>query len=242
MTIKLNGIGQERKELVAAIAEITGEKPKYMGVPSVAYKIGIFIVTKDGNIETEEAEETAIVYLLQELLEKGYPVEEDLMKLSGREESEDSQSMAVVEEIGEVKEPTEPAGIAIQMPLKQFSESQLINLYALVEAKGHLMKKAFATEELPINIIDDRLDFPWFSKDSSPDEVDAYMHFVTALCDMAQKQKRITSKPKVDENEKYAFRCFLLRLGFIGEEYKKDRKILLQNLSGSAAFKHCQSE
>ena len=36
----------------------------------------------------------------------------------------------------------------------------------------------------------------------------------------------------------YAFRCFLLRLGFIGDEYKAVRKILLANLSGSSAFKN----
>jgi hypothetical protein len=46
---------------------------------------------------------------------------------------------------------------------------------------------------------------------------------------------------KVD-NEKYAFRCFLLRLGFIGAEYKTDRKILLKNLTGSSAFKNGGAE
>ena len=54
---------------------------------------------------------------------------------------------------------------------------------------------------------------------------------------MAKNQKRITAKPREDENEKYAFRCFLLRLGFIGDEFKEDRKILLKNLDGSSAFK-----
>ena len=63
------------------------------------------------------------------------------------------------------------------------------------------------------------------------------MDFVTALCERAKKAKRITAKQRTVENEKYAFRCFLLRLGFIGTEYKKDRKILLKNLSGSAAFR-----
>ena len=42
---------------------------------------------------------------------------------------------------------------------------------------------------------------------------------------------------KAVENEKYAFRCFLLRLGFIGAEYKTERKILLKNLTGSSTFK-----
>ena len=63
------------------------------------------------------------------------------------------------------------------------------------------------------------------------------MHLVTALCDMARNQKRINAKEAEVVNEKYAFRCFLLRLGFISEEYKMERKILLRNLSGSAAFR-----
>lgn len=38
-------------------------------------------------------------------------------------------------------------------------------------------------------------------------------------------------------NDKYAFRCFLLRLGFIGDEYKIARKVLLKNLTGNSAFR-----
>ena len=47
----------------------------------------------------------------------------------------------------------------------------------------------------------------------------------------------MTAREKPVENEKFAFRCFLLKLGFIGAEYKADRKVLLRNLTGSAAFK-----
>ena len=57
-------------------------------------------------------------------------------------------------------------------------------------------------------------------------------------CKMSKEQKRINSTEKKVSNEKYAFRCFLLRLGFIGEEYKTDRRILLKNLTGSSAFKN----
>ena len=54
---------------------------------------------------------------------------------------------------------------------------------------------------------------------------------------MAKTQKRISPHRKDVENEKYAFRCFLLRLGFIGEQFKDDRKELLKYLSGNSAFK-----
>ncbi|NCC69938.1 MAG: virulence protein, partial [Clostridia bacterium] len=52
----------------------------------------------------------------------------------------------------------------------------------------------------------------------------------------------VNSTEKAVENEKYAFRCFLLRLGFIGSEYKSERKILLANLTGSSAFKNGQTK
>lgn len=49
--------------------------------------------------------------------------------------------------------------------------------------------------------------------------------------------KNIVKSIKEVDNPKYAFRCFLLRLGFIGDQYKQTRKILLKRLSGSSAFK-----
>ena len=65
----------------------------------------------------------------------------------------------------------------------------------------------------------------------------AYDTFICKLCEMARNQKRVSATEKQVDNEKYAFRCFLLRLGFIGNEYKTERKILLKNLTGSSAFK-----
>ena len=53
---------------------------------------------------------------------------------------------------------------------------------------------------------------------------------------MAKGAKRVTATEKEVDSEKYAFRGFLLRLGFIGADSKEQRKHLLKNLSGSAAF------
>ncbi len=53
---------------------------------------------------------------------------------------------------------------------------------------------------------------------------------------MAKESVRVTATEKEVESEKYAFRGFLLRLGFIGTDSKEHRKILMKNLSGSAAF------
>ncbi len=221
MEYKFNVTGIDRKRLAAAISEFTGAKAEYQFMPTCAYVIGNFTLSKEGTLSCEDG--TDVTALLEKLTADGFTAEYDA------EPTTETESDNIASE--------KEHGIAIQIPLAGFTESSLQNLHALVEAKGSLIKKAFGVNALPINQIDDRLDFPWFAEESSPDELQAYMHFITALCEMAKNQKRITAKEKETDNEKYAFRCFLLRLGFIGAEYKGERKILLHNLSGSSAFK-----
>ena len=123
------------------------------------------------------------------------------------------------------------------MPRADFPDIVLENLKGLVESKAALIKKALNIESIPIIVTEELISFPWFQGECSAEEVKAYTHFVTALCERAKKQTRVNSTEKSVDNEKYAFRCFLLRLGFIGPEYKTERKILLSKLSGSSAFK-----
>ena len=93
-------------------------------------------------------------------------------------------------------------------------------------------------EDLTITAEDDKISFPWFTGFPAPDEISAYAKFIGKLCGMAKTQKRVTAKEKPVENEKFAFRVFLIRLGFVGDEYRVARKILLKNLSGNSAFKN----
>lgn len=218
MEYKFNVTGTDRKRLAAAISEFTGEKAEYQFMPTCAYVIGEFTLSKEGSLSCEDS--TDVTALLEKLTADGFTAEYDAEPITETEADKE-----------------ESHGIAIQIPMAGFTETALQNLHTLVEAKGSLIKKALGVTSLPINQIDDRLDFPWFAEDSTPEELNAYMHFITALCEMAKKQKRITAKEKETDNEKYAFRCFLLRLGFIGAEYKGERKTLLRNLSGSSAFR-----
>lgn len=132
---------------------------------------------------------------------------------------------------------TVPTGLCVSMPRSMFSESALANLKALVAAKGGLLKKALGVNDLPIEVTDDKVSFPWLEGERTPEEIRVCGRFITKLCEMARSQKRVTVKEHDTDNEKYAFRCFLLRLGYIGKEYKPDRKLLLRDLSGSSAFK-----
>lgn len=100
--------------------------------------------------------------------------------------------------------------------------------------------EALGTEDLEIKMSEERIIFPWFTLSGEPDEAEAYSWLVTTLVEMVKRQKRIiVSKGGNGDSasEKYQFRCFLLRLGFIGDEYKAARKILFKNLTGSSAFR-----
>ena len=104
--------------------------------------------------------------------------------------------------------------------------------------KQTLFQRAFRTDSTEIGITEEKISFTWFSNTEDGDEIAAYTQFVSGLCDMARDAKRVSSKPTETDNDKYAFRCFLLRLGFIGKEYKTARKILLRNLTGNSAFRY----
>lgn len=76
-----------------------------------------------------------------------------------------------------------------------------------------------------------------FAGPLSPEQVRVCTQLTSAMNRMAITQKRIQAKTVNDENEKYALRIWLIRLGLNGNEHKELRKILMQNLSGHAAFR-----
>ena len=221
MIINYNVTGSERKRLVTALSNITGVKAKYLGMPSMAYEVGAFIIDKNGSLEfSDKADGEKIENVAQCLAREGFIAEEQINATEGKQTA-DSEALS----------------LCISMPRSSFTEKALENLKGILEAKGDLIRHALEAEDLPIEISEDEVSFPWFEELPTPEEIKAYTHFISALSEMAINQKRITVKEKEVENEKYAFRCFLLRLGFIGKDYKDERKILLRNLTGSSAFK-----
>ena len=215
MELNFHVNGTERKRLVQTISDWLGVPAKYCGAPTFNYEVDYFTIDRNGSLSFDDrADSEVIERLLQHIYDEGF----DIDQIHTEEEDE-------------------PCAVCISMPRSLFTDSNLENLKALIAAKGSLIKKALGVSELPLEITDAKVSFPWFPAAPNPDEMNAYDTFICKLCEMARNQKRISSTEKAVDNEKYAFRCFLLRLGFIGNEYKTERKILLRNLSGSSAFK-----
>ena len=237
MTFNYNVTGTERKRLADYISGFMGTEKKYLGAPTFAYQIGYITVSKDGAVSFEDrGYNSDIDALMSELEAEGFHTEDTIAKADSTATAAQPDEAQASTEDAPVETPTAD-GLTIQMPAASFTPEALANLNSLLAAKGRLIRKALGAADLPVEVSDDKVSFPWFNGETTAEEVKAYTHLVAALCDMARNQKRITAKEKITDNDKYAFRCFLLRLGFIGAEFKNERKILLRNLSGNSAFK-----
>ena len=226
MKANYNLTGTKRKELVNAIAEITGEKADYKRMPTCAYEIGDITVDKDGSVTCEDEEKLKKV--MEALNEKGFTAEGE------QEDGKAEQPEQVATTEKENATGQEPA-LTISLPLASANIDTLKNL---ISAKESLIKKALGITDTQINITDEKIEFPWFDRELTSEEVSAYTRFLSFLCKLSKEVNRCSGKEHPAVNEKYTFRCFLLRLGFIGAEYKEDRKVLLKNLTGSSAFKN----
>ena len=252
MRIHYNLSGAARKALVTAITEELNLPAHYQGAPTFAYEVGGYQIDTVGMLEgTDNHGLVADLLGLHDF--KVEQEEYDTMPLAVITVPDDlaiPETAALGGKVSPYHDEQEPPAygqpegndFAIEVPLTGFTPEKLDNLIKLVKAKETLLRTALRAGDLPIQQTVDTLRFPWFflegNAQDNGDKVKAYTLLVEKLCTAAMQQKRVTAKEKSVENAKFAFRVFLIRLGFVGDEYKAARKILLQNLSGNSAFKN----
>ena len=212
MTIAFHLTGEKRKSLVKAVSEILEIPAEYQYMPTCAYKIGeCYTVTKEGNLEiSNSADKKETEHLMEELKKRGY-------------------------DVPDTAEP-ESTKLTVQMPADFFTQHTLSNLRQICENKAALFQAAFQTDSLDIISSDEKVEFPWFKVEQDGD-ADAYCTFISMLCEFAKNQGRINRKPDTSDNPKYTMRCFLIRLGMVGAEFKAARKVILRNHTGNSAFR-----
>lgn len=207
---------KQRPKLAQEIGNLLGTAPHYERVPSCAYDIAGYRLDKEGVLHIPDGTEKEIVEdLILQLRERGF--------------QDDAE---VTEEV-----PVQQEKLTIAILKESLTDTALENLQKIIANKQTLFQRAFRTDSTEVEITEEKINFTWFPYTTDSDEIAAYTQFISRLCDMARDAKRVSSKPAETDNDKYAFRCFLLRLGFIGKEYKTARKILLRNLTGNSAFR-----
>lgn len=207
---------KQRPKLAQEIGNILGTVPHYERVPSCAYDIAGYRLDKEGVLHIPEGTEETTKDLIRQLRERGF--------------QDDAE---VTEEV-----PVQEDKLTIGIPRESLTDTALENLQRIIANRQTLFQRAFRMDSTEIEITEEKINFTWFPYTTDSDKMAAYTQFISRLCDMARDAKRVSSKPTETDNDKYAFRCFLLRLGFIGKEYKTARKILLRNLTGNSAFRY----
>ena len=234
MQIKYNVRGDRRKALVAVMRDTLQDATRYLGAPSFAFQVGKYTVDKNGTVTCpDDADSAQIDTLIRELAHDGFvgqrigepakPAEQQIIETPRKE-----IMASTLDSLDR---------LSVEIPKDDMTPIALENLRRLVASKETLLKKALGTDSLPMTEHSDRIEFGWFRPTDDQAELAAYYQLVRGLCELARIQKRVSESEQQVDNEKYAFRCFLLRLGFIGQDYKDSRRVLLKRLTGNAAFR-----
>ena len=186
MEVKYNLTGPARKALVKAIENITGEKAIYKKVPSCAYTVEGYTITKEGTLQWDERTDISSAKLLvKRLADAGFAAEDFQIESIEPDKSEP------VEE-----------GLCIQIPKSSISDFELDLMKKMIAGKASLIKKATGASNLDVEIKDDVVCFPWFDALPDPEMIRAVSVFITRLAALSREIKRVTASEREVKNEK----------------------------------------
>ncbi|MBV4421042.1 virulence-related protein [Clostridium tyrobutyricum] len=232
----------DRKETVKILGKHFGVKPGYMGVPSFAYQIkssqGIITIDKNGKIKNSKGVEVELQELLSDFQEE--PIKEKNM-------------------VAEVTFPMAGhTGITLRNLINMISSKQTLIKKAL-DIETDIVTGEFVEGINNVRIVDiedfktavleigeekcQGINFDFekeileFKFIEGFENAEIAAQFAGALNESSKKFRHSSPKERQTDNEKYTFRTWLLRLGFIGERYKEARNQLLSKLDGNSAFR-----
>ena len=242
----------DRKQIVKALEEYAGVKAKYMGVPSFAYMIIIngrtYTIDRAGRITLDDVE-----IELEELINGGIEKKEVAVQVLAQE----NEALDI-----EITIPMEGhTGSTLRNMLNMLYSKQLV-IKKVFEIEADILQADFIADlnkasiqtieefktgiagkqqsgfnGIEFDFTNNTITFKFFRHLQEPDRLEAYTHFVSLLGQSARGLKHASPKPTATDNYKFTMRTWLIRLGFVGHEYKKSRMLLLKNLEGNGAYR-----
>lgn len=235
---------ESRKNVVKALAEHLGEKAVYAGPPSFAYRIGSITVDREGKIILEDesrAEEIEAV-----LAAHGF--------LGGSGEDADAEASYTG-----IRIPVNGLEVQGIINLMDMFHAKQYLLNKAVGQDGFSVSDSLITDleagtfqnagevidfignhggsNVGFAFLEDAILFTGFPYTEEPTAVKAYTVLASKMVQSAGMQKRISSKPTIEENEKYYMRSWMVRIGLGGKDTKEERAFLLGGLKGHTAFR-----
>ena len=236
----------ERKAMVQVIGEVLGVTPVYLGVPSCTYVIGPISVNVDCEVIWDEQTDNITVQKVTEALAAaGYERKPDLIEVVVTIPTmhHTGSTLRNLVNLIYTRGPLINKALSTNFAAKQNLVDVLAETEELITIQDFCRIVADHTTELSgVSITPEEISFSTLPETDNPDMARAFTELVSMMNKQALIQKRIQAKTVNDENEKYAFRIWLMRLGMNGPEYKGTRKILLEHLSGNTAFRTSAEE
>ena len=232
----------DRKALAQRISELLNAPVAYAGAPSFAYRVGDAVtIDRDGNLEvTGDVPETLRAFLTEQgWMQPETPVEDMTVSIAVKD-------ITVVD----------LKNLTHMLYSKQYLLNRSMGAELLRIPKLLVDRLQEYTPETPVaftGLLDDcramdeltgfdfrdgkvSMDVP-YSENEQPEHWMTYADLLNRMITAAQEATRVAPTLLTPENEKYAMRGWLLRLGYGGSDLKARRHILLENLKGYAAFR-----
>lgn len=232
----------ERKETVKILGEHFGVKPEYMGVPSFAYQIqtsgGIITIDKDGKIKNSKGVEVELQELLNDSQEESVKAETEHSEIIFSMAGHTGITLRNLINMISSKQTLIKKALAIETDIVtgEFVEGiNNVRIVGIEDFKTAVLE--IGEEKCPGISFDFEKGVLQFEFIKGLENIETADQFCGALNESSKKFKHSSPKERQTDNEKYTFRTWLLRLGFIGDRYKGARNQLLKNLGGNSAFR-----
>ncbi|MDR3540686.1 MAG: hypothetical protein P4L69_06905 [Desulfosporosinus sp.] len=238
-------IGLERKQIASVIAETLGEEVKYQGPPTFAYLRSGWMIDRSGVITFPEIEDKQILRTVLEALKTAGVTAEGNGTVTISLNANDGNSLRNTVNLIWSKQNLIRKALDRQTDIVPESLVNTINAVPIdsLEEFAEVINKAIDAgtieeeSQLEFDLVDKTISFSFFNASLNTEEVLAFITLCQQLNEQGKKQKFSSTKQRESTNDRYSFRCYLLKLGFIGEEYKVARKVLLSRLDGNTSFR-----
>lgn len=228
---------ENRPDMVKAIAEELGLEAQYQGPPSFCYKTGDLCISRDGSIDSDNAE--LLESIRPFLKERGWLDEEyDQFLVSLPTAELNGQNLTNIVNMVHSK----------QYLMNRILDGELyqINDDFIQTLKTNAPQTAEAFLELYNNLPQDHCKGLVFEENRTvfafnlhddPDRMKAYTQLAACIVAACKQASRVSPLETISDNEKFYVRAWLVRIGMDSSEYKQARKFLMKGLKGHSAFK-----
>ncbi len=256
----------DRKKIIEALEEYAGVKAKYLGAPNFSYQITIngqtYTIDRRGKITSDNVE-IELEALINKKIEENEVASQELAQAQALAQKQAQGNKAFDLEI---TVPTEGhTGATLRNMLNMLYSKQPI-VKKVFEIEADILNADFITElnkasiqtieefkneiagkqetgycGIEFDFTNNTITFKFAKSLLEPDKLEAYTQFVSLLSQSAKGLKHASPKATATDNYKFTIRTWLIRLGFVGNEYRKARMLLLKNLEGNGAYRKLET-